>query len=249
MRVYSCAAVLMAPLLAGAQPSNALIEACNAVANPVKRLACLKEAISTPQAKIAPSQSVDKSKPAPLDTAQATAICDSVFSGLQKRREAAAEDASLSTPSELVVIWPGLEGKTPTYCNVDRSTRKILAFTINGKVISGTILAQIEKSATEGREFQAGNYSNFVARAKASIASSVKDPSSVQFQSLFISGTKLAVLCGELNGKNSYGAYVGFRRFYSTGEAHLNEIENPRDNYVFDRMWPSMCGEKIAAVD
>ncbi|HVR48682.1 MAG TPA: hypothetical protein VMS38_03015 [Pseudorhodoferax sp.] len=39
----------------------------------------------------------------------------------------------------------------------------------------------------------------------------LRDPSSVQFRDERLA--KDGWLCGELNGKNSYGAYVGFKRF------------------------------------
>ena len=58
----------------------------------------------------------------------------------------------------------------------------------------------------------------------------------------------MPVLCGEVNGRNSYGAFVGFRRFYATGKAMLNEIEPARDTFVFDRMWPKLCGEKVVDI-
>lgn len=57
-----------------------------------------------------------------------------------------------------------------------------------------------------------------------------------------------------MNAKNSYGAYVGFRRFYATGEQSLNAVEPTAeatvgDRYVFDRMWPKMCGERQVDID
>lgn len=46
-------------------------------------------------------------------------------------------------------------------------------------------------------------------------ASSLKDPKSSQFRNeRFVNG----VLCGEINSKNSFGAYVGFKRFFTVGE-------------------------------
>lgn len=49
----------------------------------------------------------------------------------------------------------------------------------------------------------------------------LKDPSSAQYQNVSFVSSKEAV-CGEVNAKNSYGAYVGFRRFHvRAGEAML----------------------------
>ena len=48
---------------------------------------------------------------------------------------------------------------------------------------------------------------------KRSLAEHMKDPDSVKFRNLITSESG-SVLCGEVNAKNSYGGYVGFKRFY-----------------------------------
>jgi len=40
------------------------------------------------------------------------------------------------------------------------------------------------------------------------------------------------LLCGELNGRNSYGAYVGYKRFYSGLGDKGSHIEAGGDDYV-----------------
>lgn len=62
----------------------------------------------------------------------------------------------------------------------------------------------------------------FVEVAKDSIAKKMLDPSSVQFRNLTYVESALNKegnpvrhgLCGEVNAKNSYGGYVGFKLFY-----------------------------------
>lgn len=56
-----------------------------------------------------------------------------------------------------------------------------------------------------------------VKKAKADLTKNYKDPASAQFSDLTLreSNTTIA-LCGSVNGKNSYGGYVGVRRFYVT---------------------------------
>jgi hypothetical protein len=92
-------------------------------------------------------------------------------------------------------------------------------------------------------------YTDFIAKAKANITSSMRDPSSVQWKGLFISKSGAQSLCGEINGKNAYGAYVGFRRFYATTEKLLSEIESEKDGFVFNKMWPKLCGEELVKVE
>lgn len=51
-----------------------------------------------------------------------------------------------------------------------------------------------------------------ISDGKGSISAKLKDPSSAQFQNLHV---RLATLCGEVNAKNSFGAYTGFEPFRS----------------------------------
>ena len=56
-----------------------------------------------------------------------------------------------------------------------------------------------------------------LAAFKSATADAMKDPQSVQFRKL--RGVKDAKehegLCGEMNAKNSYGGYIGFKPFYA----------------------------------
>lgn len=47
------------------------------------------------------------------------------------------------------------------------------------------------------------------------VVQQMRDPAAVQFQGERL--TQGGWLCGELNGKNGYGAYTGFKRFMSFG--------------------------------
>lgn len=50
-----------------------------------------------------------------------------------------------------------------------------------------------------------------ISAAKESVRSKLFDPDSAQFRNVrIVDGT----VCGEVNGKNRYGAYVGFTPFY-----------------------------------
>lgn len=186
---------------------------------------------------------------AAITAADAAQLCSDVISTRKINPGEASEDASKANATEFAVTWLLDDGKPPMFCVVNRESRKIISMTINGRTLAGPMLIDMEQTAALIRDTRSGNYGKFVAMAKASITSQLKDPDSAQFKSLFISGKTAPVLCGELNGKNSYGGYVGYRRFYSTGKPLLNGIETDKDNYVFQNMWPNMCGEKIAEVN
>lgn len=55
----------------------------------------------------------------------------------------------------------------------------------------------------------------FVRKAKSILVQNYKDPESVQFKDLIVAKTVISrALCGSVNAKNSYGGYVGFKKFY-----------------------------------
>ncbi|MDN4038674.1 hypothetical protein [Massilia sp. YIM B02443] len=61
-----------------------------------------------------------------------------------------------------------------------------------------------------------------IPKAREAIQSALRDPSSAQFRNEKL--TKLGVLCGEVNSKNSMGGYVGFKKFISVAPG-ANYIE------------------------
>jgi hypothetical protein len=237
---------LVLPSIHHAQSLEVRLEACNTINNSKQRLDCLKTATSEPvKSTVNQAQALN---PEPLTVGSAATICESLLTNFQSKHDLASEESAKSTESELAVTWPPNEGKAPIICAVDRSTRKITSIESNGKMLSGGQLAEMERDVRFREEIKAGKYEKFVRFTKEVLTRSFKDPETVQFRGLFISGKAMPVLCGEVNGKNSYGAYVGFRRFYSTGKPMLNEVEPMRDTYVFERMWPTMCGEKLTEV-
>ena len=92
-------------------------------------------------------------------------------------------------------------------------------------------------------------HQEFIRVAKQRITSGLKDPSSVQWQDLYLSQRHTLALCGQINAKNSYGAYVGFKRFYSAVDPLFVETDDGRVGGVFAQLWPFVCANKIAAVE
>ncbi len=83
--------------------------------------------------------------------------------------------------------------------------------------------------------------------AEQAVAYRLKDPSSAQFRDLraYRMPTGLLVVCGEINGKNSFGGYTGFSLFAATVQeaqpsATTAFIADPDDigRAVFLRAYP-----------
>lgn len=74
-----------------------------------------------------------------------------------------------------------------------------------------------------------------VIAVKMFVSNSLKDPDSAKFRAVRV---KWDTVCGEVNAKNSYGGYVGYRRFYSIDAKDLYMEESRFD----EGQWDAFCG-------
>lgn len=108
--------------------------------------------------------------------------------------------------------------------------------------IVAAVLASIACSALAADP----THETFANAARKYVARGFKDPSSAQYRDQFIAKTSGGVvLCGEVNAKNSYGGYVGFRRFYAT--ENFAQVDD-RAGY-FDSSYRVWCSDKLAELD
>lgn len=64
---------------------------------------------------------------------------------------------------------------------------------------------------------------------KSAVAASLKDPDSAKFRNTrLVAHLQGAVVCGEVNAKNSYGGYSGFTRFAAGVQAATLEDKSSR---------------------
>lgn len=98
-----------------------------------------------------------------------------------------------------------------------------------------------------------------VSDAKGAVGKKLKDPASAHFQGLFLSeeqreseGKMVSIyyVCGEVNAKNGYGGYVGYRRFASLSVASW--VDNDEDSSAHDAfetiIWQRKCQNKVRDV-
>lgn len=100
----------------------------------------------------------------------------------------------------------------------------------------------------------------FVTRAKQEATRSFLDPESGKFRNLYVTKDNTGLsLCGEINGKNSYGGYVGYRRFIQHFDTSKNTYEKvstepapPKDEMekihsnIFTMSWNLLCNDMPA---
>jgi hypothetical protein len=84
------------------------------------------------------------------------------------------------------------------------------------------------------------------AKVKEQAAAQLRDPSSAQFRNI---KRNQGFVCGEINGKNGFGAYAGFKRFYGTdggvtidpGDDGLAFEGGAFLKGMFDKSWSAYC--------
>lgn len=65
---------------------------------------------------------------------------------------------------------------------------------------------------------------NAISEAKEAAAAKTRDPDAAKFRNVKLCPDDENWVTGQINGKNAFGAYVGFTNFYASGElAYLEE--------------------------
>lgn len=78
--------------------------------------------------------------------------------------------------------------------------------------------------------------------ARSMIRAAAKDADSLKFRNEFTA--QAGIYCGEVNGKNSFGGYAGFKRFIANGKTVLFDDESTRD---FSKTWREFCAAPRSA--
>ncbi|WP_428001795.1 hypothetical protein [Acidovorax sp.] len=89
-------------------------------------------------------------------------------------------------------------------------------------------------------------YASFIAKAKGALTKDFKDPEGSRYRNLGVyrSLDKSLALCGEVNAKNSYGAYVGYKQFYADDKN--GTIKEEGDELLFNTLGKAYCDKKLA---
>ena len=82
---------------------------------------------------------------------------------------------------------------------------------------------------------------NWMWAGREAVKAKLKDSGSAKFQHLYVNRGKdnIPVTCGQVNSKNSFGAYGGWQRFISAGKPELTFLEEQVDD--FHKAWNQFC--------
>ena len=82
-------------------------------------------------------------------------------------------------------------------------------------------------------------------QSRRTIKTRMKDPDSVEFKNVFGSKSPDGVfVCGQVNSKNSFGAYTGFTRFIGGGKTVFLEGTD-ETNPPFPDLWVRLCLNRL----
>lgn len=99
------------------------------------------------------------------------------------------------------------------------------------------------------------SHGQIAANAKTAVSKGLKDPDSAQFRGMYLTrepaqsqGKTYMVdhVCGEVNAKNGYGGYVGYRRFAVVDDLAFVDSEEPTAHASFEQaIWVPLCKNKV----
>lgn len=104
-----------------------------------------------------------------------------------------------------------------------------IAFIVLGKIGSG--------DSTE-RKLAANNEAR-IAQAELAMKERLKDPESVQWRDVYVSRFAEAAVCGQVNARNSFGGYTGFKQFIVVSGLNLAFLEGEVDGW--SKIWIEYC--------
>lgn len=99
--------------------------------------------------------------------------------------------------------------------------------------IKETSRAQVKSFSVDvANHLKTNDKASAITKAKSIIADSLKDPNSAQFRNVrVVPYEEGAVICGEVNAKNSYGGYVGFEAFVASTNSFAFERNYSEGRY------------------
>lgn len=96
-----------------------------------------------------------------------------------------------------------------------------------------------KSSNNDGKNDEKYKELSWIELGKDSVRNRLKDGSSAEFRNVFFNNNGTAVSCGEVNSKNSFGAYSGYQRFISAGDI-LTILEEEISDGI-QTVWNQYC--------
>jgi hypothetical protein len=120
------------------------------------------------------------------------------------------------------------------------SILSIVLFVFVASYGAGTALNRSDSKDRGFEPSQATKEASYIELNQDRIKARLKDSGSAQFRNAFVSNAiGSPIVCGEVNGKNSFGGYIGFQRFISGGAIQVLEADMAVGE--MDKTWSQVC--------
>jgi hypothetical protein len=127
--------------------------------------------------------------------------------------------------------------------------QRVFTTTMNPVGVQRILLASIERPNSSGTISLVssdggddwGRQQMWIRKCQDAVREKLKDSDSAKFKDVyFIRGRdKIPTTCGQVNSKNSFGAYSGFERFVSMGSADKTFLKSEFKD--FHNLWNRFC--------
>jgi hypothetical protein len=128
------------------------------------------------------------------------------------------------------------------------SMKKLIIFEGLGNCLIALIIILFGSTSAIAANAGAGNKT--ISAVRKEITLQLKDPISARFRNVHLYG---GTVCGEVNSKNIYGGYVGFKRFYGwkkfideKNKIYTVALEGEGEELdikVFPKVWDRECAK------
>lgn len=137
----------------------------------------------------------------------------------------------------LVACSPSSQVSRTEQCNTECQLRRLYKTQYNAMIASQRLAFATQKVRnSESNDFMNATKKNdvkFIALVKGKVSETMKDPDSTQFKDLSVVRRDGGIwVCGSVNAKNSYGAYIGFEPFFATSLDVVLPLSGGHSNYA-----------------
>ena len=116
-----------------------------------------------------------------------------------------------------------------------QGAKQVLSGAVAIAIVLGALVFFINSADSDPRAMEA----EMTVMGQGFVKAHLKDPSGAQFRNQFISSE--GAPCGEVNAKNSFGGYTGFKRYLAASKELVAVDGETMNSGEFEKTWRQFC--------
>lgn len=129
---------------------------------------------------------------------------------------------------------------------------KVVSGIFTGAIVLGVVMLWRScANAPPPQLSESDRQAMWLEKGQDAVRAKLKDGDSAKFRGVFFhrsrNGIGIPAACGEVNSKNSFGAYGGFQQFISAGSADTTYLREQMSENDWAKLWIEICAD-VAAV-